>query len=78
MKASDFGQNLPIYPRECKHINHTRQRVLLDTLHAFEKASATQSFHKLAMSNLERWRKDTAVSDAAASLDSVSKNSCSD
>jgi len=78
MKASDFGQNLPIYPRECSTINHMRRRVLCDTLNDFEKASATQSFHKLAMSNLERWRKDTAVSDAAASLDSVSKNSCSD
>mmetsp|Transcript_35761 Transcript_35761/g.52413 ORF Transcript_35761/g.52413 Transcript_35761/m.52413 type:complete len:181 (+) Transcript_35761:81-623(+) len=69
MKASDFGQNLPIYPRECSKIDHMRRRVLLDTLNDFEKASATQSFHKLAMSNLERWRKDTAVSDAAASLD---------
>jgi len=59
MRASDYGKNLPLRPDErSMEMDDIRKSVLLDTLGAFEKASATRSFHKLSMTNLQRWKEE--------------------
>jgi len=77
MKASDYGRNLPLLPDErSMDIHDIRKRVLLGTIEAFEKASATRSFHKLAMTNLQRWQEEVKLtSKSKGEADSESKDS---
>jgi len=60
LRASDFGRRLPALDRLLFGGDGLRQKVLLDTLVAFEEASDTRTFHHSAADNMSRWA-DEAV-----------------
>mmetsp|Transcript_6035 Transcript_6035/g.13140 ORF Transcript_6035/g.13140 Transcript_6035/m.13140 type:complete len:342 (+) Transcript_6035:101-1126(+) len=71
-KASDFGRKLPTLndPNKCTTEREIRQRILLETLCAFEESSATRRYHELAEINLQKWREQAEEESDAQSLGS--------
>lgn len=66
LRASDFGCTLPRRDALDAGTCGERQRVLIETLEAFEKASASAHYHVLAQQNLERWAREAGRSGGAA------------
>jgi len=58
--ARNFGRSLPRPDPNSTNVNQIRQRILLETLHAFEEESGTRKFHEAAEANVKRWSKEVA------------------
>ena len=66
LRASDFGVELPSPEQIFDGAEGRRQHILLETLAALEKASATARYHELALRNLQRWAQQARPSPATA------------
>eukprot|EP00930_Biecheleria_cincta_P018935 TRINITY_DN14598_c0_g1_i4.p1 TRINITY_DN14598_c0_g1~~TRINITY_DN14598_c0_g1_i4.p1 ORF type:complete len:328 (-),score=53.65 TRINITY_DN14598_c0_g1_i4:4-987(-) len=63
LKKEDFGVTLPSSSELFASKEGTRQKILLETLEAFEKVSPTAAYHRLAQANLARWKEDKKMRD---------------
>ena len=64
LRASDFGVELPSPEQIFDGAEGRRQHILLETLAALEKASASARYHELALRNLQRWAQQARPSPA--------------